>query len=124
MIGWAWLYALHARSSIARGKLWQAEYMISGMRDKMLALACIGHGLPAGEGRGMDALPLEVTAPLQDALVRSLNANELSRAFRVVTNGLVSEMRQIAPDLKTRLEPTLQQLTEIPPTSQNISHME
>src|SRR5579864_2386439 len=31
IIGMAWLYALHARSSIARNKPWQAEYMISGV---------------------------------------------------------------------------------------------
>src|SRR6185369_3361715 len=47
LIGLAWLYALHARSSIARGRLWQAEYMISGVRDHALALACIRRGLPA-----------------------------------------------------------------------------
>ena len=27
IVGLAWLYALHARSCIARGNLWQAEYM-------------------------------------------------------------------------------------------------
>ncbi len=43
IIGLGWLYALHARSSIARGKGWQAEYMISGIRDHTLALACIRH---------------------------------------------------------------------------------
>ena len=61
LIGYAWLYALHVRSSIARGKPWQAEYMISAMRDQVLALACLRHGLPAREGRGMDALPADVT---------------------------------------------------------------
>jgi len=69
LIGWAWLYALHARSSIARGMPWQAEYMISAMRDQVLALACLRHGLPAWEGRGMDGLPADVLMPLQDALV-------------------------------------------------------
>src|SRR5512142_2944789 len=54
LIGLAWLYALHARSSIARGKFWQAEYMVSAMRDQVLALACARHGLPTREGRGMD----------------------------------------------------------------------
>src|SRR4051812_35937913 len=29
VIGFGWLYALHARSCIARRNLWQAEYMIS-----------------------------------------------------------------------------------------------
>jgi hypothetical protein len=30
-----------------RRKLWQAEYMISGIRDNALAHACIRHGIPA-----------------------------------------------------------------------------
>src|ERR1700691_2977014 len=41
IIGLGWLYALHARSCIARTRLWQAEYMVSGVRDHALALACI-----------------------------------------------------------------------------------
>ncbi|HEY1896542.1 MAG TPA: hypothetical protein VGG62_09740, partial [Terracidiphilus sp.] len=62
VIGLGWLYALHARTCIARTHLWQAEYMISGVRDHALALACIRHGLPAVHGRGIDQLPMEVTA--------------------------------------------------------------
>src|ERR1700729_2259737 len=46
LIGMGWLYALHARSSLARGRVWQAEYMISGIRDHVLALA-----LPHDRGR-------------------------------------------------------------------------
>src|SRR5580704_3493681 len=84
IIGLAWLYALHARSSIARGKLWQAEYMISGIRDNALALACIRHGLPAVHGRGMGLLPNGVAAQFEGSLVRQLDIDELSRAFRVV----------------------------------------
>ena len=57
IIGFGWLYALHARVCIARGNVWQAEYMISGVRDHALALACVRHGLPAVHGRGMDLLP-------------------------------------------------------------------
>lgn len=56
MICWGWLYALHARSSIARNRSWQAEYMISGIRDQVLALACLRHGLPAGDGRVVSTL--------------------------------------------------------------------
>lgn len=37
LIGMGWLYALHVRSSIARGRVWQAEYMLSAMRDQVLA---------------------------------------------------------------------------------------
>jgi hypothetical protein len=114
LIAWAWLYALHARSSIARLKLWQAEYMISGMRDYALALACRRHGLPTREGRGMDGLPADVTTPLQEALVRSLEAAELLRAFRAATSGLVGEIRSVNEELARRLEPTLHELTVLP----------
>jgi hypothetical protein len=72
LIGFAWLYALHARSSIRRGKPWQAEYMVSALRDHVLALACVQRGLPASEGRGIDLLPAEVTVPLEAALVSGL----------------------------------------------------
>lgn len=112
LVGWAWLYALHARSSLARGKPWQAEYMISAMRDQVLALACMRQGLPAREGRGIDALPPDVTGPLQAALVRSLDAEELRRAFRVVTGSLVREIQSVDRELAARLEQTLNDLTD------------
>src|ERR1700760_898456 len=62
LIGMGCLYALHARSCIARQRLWQAEYMVSGIRDHALALACIRHGLPAVYGGGIERLPKETMA--------------------------------------------------------------
>ncbi len=113
LIGLAWLYALHARSCIARGKFWQAEYMVSAIRDQLFALACVHRGLPAREGRGMDRLPADFTVPLQSSLVRSLDRDELLRAFRIVMTGLLREMRTFEPELAARLEPTLQSLTNL-----------
>jgi len=63
LIGMGWLYALHVRSALARGRRLQAEYMLSGMRNEMLALACRRQGLIAVQGRGMDDLPREFQAP-------------------------------------------------------------
>src|SRR5262249_2399948 len=57
LIGMGWLYALHARSSIERGRAWQAEDMISGLRDQVLAPACLRPGVPAVGGRRLDRLP-------------------------------------------------------------------
>lgn len=113
LIGYGWLYALHVRSALVRGKLWQAEFMLSAMRDQVLALACVRHGLPAREGRGIDALPLDVTAPLRESLVRSLDAPELLRAFRVVTEAFVREMHILDRELATRLRLTLDELTSV-----------
>ena len=79
IIGLGWLYALHARSCIARRRLWQAEYMISGLRDHALALACVRSGVPTVHGRGLDQLPREVTAKFESSLVRQLEPDELLR---------------------------------------------
>jgi hypothetical protein len=111
LIGMGWLYALHARSSIARGRVWQAEYMLSGMRDQVLALACLRHGVPAVQGRGIDSLPPEATAAVADALIRSLDAAELRRAFGVVTEALIVEIERADPGLVFRLAAPLRELT-------------
>ena len=107
VVGLAWLHALHARNCIARRNFWQAEYMISGIRNHALALACIRHGLPAVHGRGIDRLPSEVTGRFEGALVRELDGAELSRAFQVVTQGLLIEIRSVDAELAGRLQETL-----------------
>ncbi len=110
LTGLGWLYALHARSSIARGRVWQAEYMISGVRDHVLALACLRHGVSPYQGRGMDQLPPGATAAVAGALVRSLDAGELGRAFRVVTAALLAEIALADEDLAARLAAPLDEL--------------
>ena len=112
LIGYAWLYALHVRSATARGKLWQAEYMVSAMRNHVLAAACRRRGLPATEGRGVDQLPEAVTRPLRGAFVTGLDAGEIVRAFAVGMNCLLDEVRQNDASLAARLEPALRDLLE------------
>jgi len=112
LIGFAWLYALHVRSAAARGKLWQAEYMVSAARDYVFAAACRRHGFPTGEGRGIDQLPDSVTRPLRGALVARLEPDEIVRAFGVVVERLLDEARCSDPRLATRLEPALRDLLD------------
>lgn len=81
-VGMAWLHAMHARSSIARGHLLQAEYMIGGLRQHALALACLRFGLTTSHGRGYRQLPPEYTPAAAATLVRTLDAAELIRALR------------------------------------------
>ncbi len=114
IIGLGWLYALHARSCIARRKLWQAEYMIRSIRDHTLALACIRHGLPSEHGRGIDQLPSGIAAQFEGSLVRQLDTAELSRALQVTTLGLLSEIRNIDEAFAARLQETLIRLSEPP----------
>jgi len=117
LIGMGWLYALHARSCTERGEVWRAEFMISGVRDQVLALACLRDGLPHLQGRGLDRLPETVTRPIQQALVKTLEPGELWRAFGVAMDALVAETRLVDRSLADRIEPTLRELARPRPSN-------
>jgi hypothetical protein len=107
LIGMAWLYALHVRSSIARSRLLQAEYMLRGVRDNVLALMCKRQGVAAVQGRGLDDLTQEQKARAAECLARSLEPVELKRAFRLTMGALIEEVQWADPRLATKLEGTL-----------------
>ena len=109
LFGQAVHHAIRARVNLNRAKLWQAEYWISGIRDHTLALACLRLGENAVYGRGVDRLPATVTDPLADALVRSLDEQELRRALAVATMSLIGELEEWDPALCSRLKPLLQE---------------
>ena len=111
LIGYAWLYALHVRSSLARGKLLQAEYMVSAMRDSAFAAACLRHGETPREGRGLDRLPAELRDRYEATLVRALTADEIARAFRETSNVALDEARHLDATLASRIGPVLDALT-------------
>lgn len=110
LIGFSWLYAMHARSSIARKKVWQAEYMISALRDQAFALACLRHNLPAAHGKGIDQLPAAVLAQFEPAIVASLNPDELSRAFAAAIRVFLLELHHADPALARKLQQPLREL--------------
>lgn len=110
MIGTAWLYGLHARSAIARGRVWQAQYMIGGLRDQVLSLACLRHGLVAVQGRGHDDLPADILAPLTATLVSGLDPKHLQDAFHAAVEALLIETRYLDPDRARRLASPLRAL--------------
>ena len=112
LIGYAWLYALHVRSSLARDRPWQAEYMLSAMRDQAFSLACLRHGLPAREGRGLDDLPDLVRSGYEDALVRRLSADDIARAFRAAAELALAEIALVDESLAATLRPVMLALTE------------
>ena len=112
LIGMAWLYALHVRSSLARHRYLQVEYMLSGMRNNVYALACVRCGVNDNQGRGLDDLPPEEIDVAETFLPRSLNADELSRTFRVTMNGLIDEIQKHDSELAAKLAPTLKVVME------------
>jgi hypothetical protein len=111
MAGLAWHHVLHARVSIERKRHWQAEHWISAVRDQVLSLACLRLGYPTAYAKGAHLLPAELTAPLEAALIRKLNAAELLRALTVSIDSLAAELDRTDPELAARLRPMLAQLS-------------
>jgi hypothetical protein len=109
LFGYAAHHAVRARFCTERGRTWQAEYWVSGVRDYALQLACRRRGLPASYGRGFDDLPADVRAVFSDALVRTLERDELLRALRSAVDGLLRESVDVE-EFAARVEPRLREL--------------
>jgi hypothetical protein len=89
-------HAVRTHLSIARGRLWQAEYLLHETRDHALTLACHRLGLNVDYGRGFDALPSAVLDGYTGALVNEIAETELRRALAVATAGLLREAAGIS----------------------------
>ena len=107
IIGLSWHHVFHARSCIERNKSWQAEYWISEVRNYTLALSCLRLGESAAHGRGVDKLPVDVTQPFIETLVRSIDEPELRRALAAATMCLIAEIEKWDATLSARLKPLL-----------------
>jgi hypothetical protein len=111
LFGYAVHHAVRARICIERGRLWQAEYWISSLRDNALSLACRRRGLPAYYGRGFDELPLELRSRAEGALVRALEPGALADALQSGVELLLSESGE-AGDLRSLIEDRLRRFTK------------
>jgi hypothetical protein len=89
--------------------LWQAEYLISGVRDQVLALACLRLGHVAMYAKGADLLPHELTAPLEATLVRAIDEPEMRRALAAAAGALAAELERTDPGLASRLRPVMEE---------------
>ena len=112
LFGYAVHHALRAHFCIERGRYWQAEYWISGVRDYALSLACRRHGLPTDHGRGFDQLPAHVRDDFIGALVTSLERDALMIALGSAIAGLLHNSHEV-PELAAQVEPQLRMLTSV-----------
>jgi hypothetical protein len=90
-LGWAALWARHARICIERTLWWQAEFCIANLRYRAMEVASMRYDLPASYGRGFDRLPAEDRSVFEGAIVRSLDRDELLRAHTAGVKGLIRE---------------------------------
>ncbi|MGH7742744.1 MAG: hypothetical protein ACRENS_12075 [Candidatus Eiseniibacteriota bacterium] len=93
LFGLAVHHAVRARICIERGRLWQAEHWISGVREQALAIACLEQGFESAYARGADRLPVKTLARFAGALVRSIEREELLRALGCAVEVLLDHRR-------------------------------
>ena len=91
IFGWGVIYALHARSCIERGRVWQAEHYVDAVRDHALSFACLRRGLPAVQARGYDELPPEARAGFDRTHVGSVEPDALRGALAASVLALLKE---------------------------------
>jgi hypothetical protein len=91
LFGWGVIYALHARSCIERGRVWQAEHCVGAVRDHALSFACLREGLPAVQARGYDDLSAETLARFEHAHVSAIDPGPLRTALGASVSALMGE---------------------------------
>jgi len=94
LFGWGTIYALHAWTCIDRGRVWQAEHYVAGVRDHALSLACLRHGLPAVQARGYDDLGADVLAQFEGTHIASLDGEDLRGALGASVEALLREAQE------------------------------
>jgi hypothetical protein len=91
LFGWGVIYALHARSCIERGRVWQAEHYVGAVRDHALSLASLREGVPAVQARGYDDLSAETLARFGEAHVGAVEPEALREALAASIFALMRE---------------------------------
>lgn len=97
IIGMAWLYALHARSALGRGRTWQAVMMLDDLRNQVVALACVRLGLNPWHGRDADRLPEDARAALERSRAADLSSDALAESLALLLALLLGEIQQHDP---------------------------
>jgi len=91
VFGWGVIYALHSRSCIERGRLWQAEHYVGAVRDHALTLACLREGVRAVQARGYDDLSDETLARFDATHIGEPEAAYLRAALAASVLALLHE---------------------------------
>lgn len=102
-IGMGWLYALHARSAIARGKVWQAVMMLDELRNQVIALMCLRLDLNAWHGRDADTLPEEAQQGLRQSRASTITTDSLDNSLVALSALLLTEIEWHEPNRAEQL---------------------
>jgi hypothetical protein len=91
IFGWGVVYALHSRSCIERGRVWQAAHYVEAVRDHALSLACLREGVVPVQARGYDDLSAGTLARFDDTRIGSTEPEALRPALHASVRELLRE---------------------------------
>jgi hypothetical protein len=111
LLGWALMWARSARVYIERDRPWLAEHCVTSFRNYAMSYACQRRNLTASYGKGFDQLPPDLLESYEKMFVRSLDRNELLRAFEAGIAALLEDLKATG-SLNGALEARIQELTE------------
>ena len=77
--------------------------MLDGIRDQLIALKCLRHGLNPYQGRGVDQLPRDEIEALKSTRAREVDAPALRRALVASLDALLAEAQEHDSGLATSL---------------------
>lgn len=103
VIGMGWLYAIHARSAIARGRLWQATIMLDELRGSLIALMCARSELNPWHGRDVDRLPAGDLAALEASRPSHVSPGHLDLSRILLARQFLDEVARHDPERAARL---------------------
>jgi hypothetical protein len=86
--------------------------MLSGMRNHVFELTCFRSGVIANQGRGLDDLPPSERDTAAGCIPRSLEPQELKRAFQNTMLALLREIAHVDEELQDKLSGPLREMTE------------
>jgi predicted nucleotidyltransferase len=110
-IGMGWLYALHARSAVARGRVWQAITMLDDLRDALVVLLCERSGLNPWHGREVDLLPRSELDLLAATRAQSVDLASLDASRVALTGAFLAEIGRHDASRAGRLAAPFRQLS-------------
>ena len=110
VIGMGWLYALHARSALARGRLWQTVLMTDDLRGQLITLICVRRDLNPWHGREVDRLPAADLQILTESRAREVTVEALEASRIYLTARFLAELEQHDQQRADRLRPAFEEL--------------
>jgi predicted nucleotidyltransferase len=93
----AWLYALHARSAVYRGRALQADLMLTNWRDRIVTLAALRYGLNPSQAREAHCLPDDLQAAIRAVRPNSLGRDDLLQALSHTADLFLAELHNHDP---------------------------